>query len=673
MKRNNELTTKVKYFSVENKGDDRLNSRTIKILRELMANSQPITSGHLAHMLDVTSRTVRDDIKILDHSLQQQGAKIKSIRGTGYELIIEDDQHFRQFLNQILKSETDSHQLLDSPDARIKYLVRRLLLAEHYLKLDDLCDEMHVSKSTIQSDLRTVKTILKKYDILIDKKPNYGLKAIGTEVKLRFAMSEYIFDRDETGSKSIWQEQLTTIADANEDQLNKVWTVIINQIKDNHISLSDIAINNLFIHIAIAYNRIKSGHHVSIVNKDLNEITNQKEYRVAHQIVSQAEQILAVRFPTEEIAYIAIHLLGTKMVSQTNLSQEDIGMIMETSIQDITQKILLAIEEKMHLGIRHDKELIIGLGLHLKPAINRKKYGMNVRNPMLNDIKLNYPLAFEAAIVAGMVLENEKNIEIDENEIGYLALHIGAAIERKKMQSGPMRCYIVCASGLGSAHLIMYKLKSVFGSRIEILGTTEYYKIQQIPFNQTDFIISSVPIKEQIPVPVIEVNAILADKDIEKIEAFVEDDVTSVFEYIKSDLLFLNKEFQSKDELLSFLVDQIRKKTTLPDNYLDLIHEREEIAPTAYGNLIAIPHPITAQADHTFLTLCTLKKPIDWADKRVQFVCLLNVEKDSKEDLQNMYEMLSKMVDNPQLIRRLISCDNYRDFINTIINQNSSG
>lgn len=636
-----------------------------------MASDKPITSEYLAHVLDVTSRTIREDIKGLDYELRKHGARIKSTRGTGYELIIEDDLDFRQYLNQFVEGQIDGDHLLNSPDARVQYLLKKFLLSEHYLKLDELCDEMHISKSTIQSDLRQVKKLLDKHDITLDKKPNYGLKAIGNEVKLRFAMSEYIFDRSRSASTTIWQDQLTRIADINAEQLEQIWMLLINEIREHKISLSDIAINNLFIHIAIAYKRIKSGHHVSLITQDIDEITKQREYRVAQNIVTAAERILGVTFPTVEVAYIAIHLLGTKMVSQTNMSETTIETIMDQPIQSMTTQILDALEAKMHLGIRHDKELIIGLGLHLKPAINRYKYGMNVRNPMLNDIKQNYTLAFEAGIVAGLVLEELMGVAIDENEIGYIALHIGAAIERKKMQTGPIRCFIVCASGLGSAHLIKYKLKSQFGSRIEILGTTEYYKLQQVPFDKTDFIVSSVPIHQDVPVPVIEVNAILTEKDIVKIEAFVEEDVNSVFEYIREDLLFLSKPLQTKEDVLTFLVKQLQDKVALPNNYLDLVYERESIAPTAYGNLIAIPHPITAQTNVTCLTICTLKKPIDWAGNRVQFVCLLNVEKDSKEDLQNMYEMLGKMVDNPALIQSLTQCTSYREFINTLIALNN--
>ncbi|NRK74294.1 PRD domain-containing protein, partial [Salmonella enterica subsp. enterica serovar Typhi] len=148
-----------------------------------------------------------------------------------------------------------------------------------------------------------------------------------------------------------------------------------------------------------------------------------------------------------------------------------------------------------------DEELIFGMSMHLKPAVNRIKYGMNIRNPMLQEIKNNYPLAYEAGIIAGLAIKEYTEIEMDENEIGYLALHIGAAMERKKLHSGPKRCLVVCASGLGTAQLIYYRLKSYFGSNLEVIGTTEYYMLDQYNLNEIDFIVSSIPIKESFAVP----------------------------------------------------------------------------------------------------------------------------------------------------------------------------
>ncbi|WP_158634058.1 BglG family transcription antiterminator [Radiobacillus deserti] len=349
------------------------------------------------------------------------------------------------------------------------------------------------------------------------------------------------------------------------------------------------------------------------------------------------------------------------------MSEKEIENVLEDEVYQLTITVLDAIEERLHLGIRHDTELIMGLGLHLKPAINRYRYGMNIRNPMLEDIKVKYQVAFEAGIIAGMALEKHVGAKIDENEIGYLALHIGAAMERRKLESGPKRCLIVCASGMGSAQLLNYKIQAKFGSQIKVLGTTEFYKLNNVDFSEVDFVISSIPIRETLPVPVIEVNTILGEGDLQRIEGFIQDTETNVTQYIKEGLVFLQKPLQTKQEVIEYLVNQVMEKGLAGEGFLEAVLQREEMAPTAFGNSVAIPHPISPLTSQTFLAFCTLDKPITWGDKKVQFVCLLSVEKESNENFQNMYDMLGNIVDNEEIVQRLLKAKTYTEFLRTLL------
>ncbi|GIO23473.1 hypothetical protein J11TS1_20540 [Oceanobacillus sp. J11TS1] len=224
---------------------------------------------------------------------------------------------------------------------------------------------------------------------------------------------------------------------------------------------------------------------------------------------------------------------------------------------------------------------------------------MNIRNPMLEEIKKNYSLAFEAAISAGITIGKEMEVEIDENEVGYIALHIGAAIERRKLMSEAKRCLIVCASGFGTAQLIYYKLKNQFGKELDVVGTTEYYKLRDYNLNDIDFIVSSIPISDVL-VPVIQVNAILGDNDLIKIGQFVGEKSHSINTYFDEKLTFLRKKNQTMEEVLSFLNDELIKEGLVDDTFLEAVYEREEIAPTSYGNFVAIPHPITPKTEKLF-------------------------------------------------------------------------
>ncbi|HLS09400.1 transcription antiterminator, partial [Lentibacillus sp.] len=453
-----------------------LNTRMKHILRELMASESPLTGAYLASVNQVTARTTRNDVKNLNKIVSEYGAQIHTVMGKGYQLKVIDDHKFRRFLRENLSEEEAIDNLVPSlPEERTAYLIKRFLLSNGYLKLDDLADEIYVSRSTIQNDLKNVKKVLDHYDIHLESKPNHGLKAVGDELKLRFCMAEYIFDRSEEISDKLPDELFSSFP---KKDMDAVLEIIVDEIKVYDITLSDIAINNLLIHIVIAYKRIKEGHHVSLYHTDFKEIAEQREFQVAERIVKKVERTLDVRFPEEEVAYVAIHLLGTKMVSVPGTSYEkSVDRLINPDTYQLVDAMLEKIEEKMNLKINRDQELMVALGLHLRPAINRYKYGMNIRNPMLEDIKRNYPLAYEAGIIAALAIEEHTGSEINENEIGYLALHIGAAMERRKMKKEPKRCLIVCASGLGSARLLYYRIKSKFEGKLEVLGTTEYYKL----------------------------------------------------------------------------------------------------------------------------------------------------------------------------------------------------
>lgn len=643
--------------------DDRIEA----ILRELMGSNSPITGKHLANRLNVSSRTIRDDIKVINDELCDFGACIHSKRGVGYELIIDEPTRFRTYLNTLTQDAEQQTIVPTTPDNRLAYIIRRFLLAENHIKLDDLADEIHVSKSTLQVDLKEVKEKLNTYSLSLTSRPGYGMKLEGSELNRRFAMSEYLFDRERLSPDLMWMDQLTTVADLTQRELDSVWALLLEQLRINQVTLSDIAINNLFVHIIIAHKRVKEGHHIALIDQDIASIKTKREFFVAHDIVKVVEKALGVSFPKIEVIYIAIHLLGTKLVSEDRSVNQEIETVMDEEVHALTLDMLEAVEDRFSLGIKNDRELIIGLGLHLKPAINRYTFGMTIRNPMLEDIKNNYPLAFEAGIIAAIALDEKLGVSIDENEVAYLALHIGAAIERKKAENRPKQCYIVCASGVGSAQLIKYRIEAAFRSQINVLGTTEYYKIKDIPFDKTDFIISSVPVKEVLPIPVIEVNAILGQKDLSKIEQYVSFEEKSITDYFPEENVFLDQKLSSKEEVIEFLADYAKTVDELPDDYTQLIYEREEIAPTAYGNMIAVPHPISPQTSKTFLTVCTLTKPIEWVDRKVQFVCLLNVEKNSQEDLQDMYKILSRIVNDEKLIQKLIKSKSYHEFIQTIL------
>ncbi|GAA4719591.1 BglG family transcription antiterminator [Brevibacillus fulvus] len=642
-----------------------LTARMSMIVRELLAADTTVTSEYLARVIQVTSRTVRNELKDLDQLLAKHGAAIKSVRGTGYQLVIHDQQQFRQLLKETMENQHFPGLPPNLPEERVQYLIKRLLFADGYIKLEALADELFISKSTLQNDLRAVKKLLQSYEITLEKRPNYGLKIKGEEMKLRFCMAEYLGNR--TSSE---QDLVNSFADIlSSEQINVIRQVILEHVQSSQISLSDVQLQNLIVHIAIACKRIQNGNHVALIADEVKHLSKSNEYQAAAKIVADIEKRLEIAFPAVETAYIAIHLLGTKILSHPALEDGELQSLVDQEILQLGMEILEVIDQDLGLGIKHDRELLLGICLHLKPAINRHRFGMNLRNPMLDAIKSNYPVAFEAAVLAGVVLKRRMEMDIHENELGYLALHIGAAMERKKLNLQPKRCIIVCASGVGSARLLYYKLKAKFGGTLDIVGTTEYYKLAQVALHDLDFVISTIPISMQLPIPIIQVNAILGDSDLSKIESAIGEKSEPNGDYLRPELVFLQQKLETREEVLRFLTGQLQRLGLVDDHFLQKVWERERVSPTCFGNLVAIPHPITPQTDSTFWAICTLQKPIIWEEKRVQLVCLLCVQKNSSEDLQKMYKLLATLVDDSTLVQQLLKCKSYASFLEAFYHQ----
>jgi lichenan operon transcriptional antiterminator len=633
-----------------------LNTRMTVIIRELMKADTPVTSDYLAKVLDVTSRTIRNDVRELESIVKDFGAEVKSIRGTGYQLLVHDDHMFRQLLQEAADNKLEKNgEIPTLPEDRVRYVIKRLLLTEEYIKLETIADELFISKSTLQNDFKDVKDVFRRYGITLESKPNFGLKVNGEEFKLRLCIADQIFENIENDMELDHKNVFL------KEDLNTIREIVLDRIILHNIALSDIGLNNLVIHIAIAFNRIKNEKYVSMVTNELAELKKQKQYKVAEEIVLKLERELGVSFPETEIAYVTIHLLGTKMVTELHLDETEIQSIIDQQIYDIVTEIIDTVDEELCLHIKDDQELFVALSLHLRPAIHRFHYGINLPNPLLDDIKAKYPAAFQAAVIAGMVLKRKLNIEINENEMGYLALHLGAAMENQKIDNRPKKCMIVCASGVGSARLLASKIQAKFGSKIEIVGTTDFYKLGRIPVHSLDFLISTIPIPKQLPIPVIQVNTILGGNDLEKIETVIMQLPNQKLKYLKEELVFLQQNFDTKEEVLKFLGDKLKSIGLVDDHYLDSVLEREALSPTSYGNFVAIPHPITPKTDSTFWTICTLQKPIDWGGKRVQLICLLNVEKNSTTDLQSMYDLLVQIIDDSQVVQQLIKCKTFKE------------
>lgn len=105
------------------------------ILMELM-NHETMSGNDLSHFIQMSTRTVRTIIKTINEDIV--GAKI--ISGTfGYKLSIDDPEIFLQYLQQ--------DNVTQDAQSRFDYLFQRFIDNQNYIKIDDLCEELYLSRT----------------------------------------------------------------------------------------------------------------------------------------------------------------------------------------------------------------------------------------------------------------------------------------------------------------------------------------------------------------------------------------------------------------------------------------------------------------------------------------------------------------------------------------------
>lgn len=629
--------------------------RMLKIL-ERLSQSEYVSSGKLATVLGLSSKTILNEVREINKRLQVVKATIEVKPKLGCRLTISDNELYQKFLSS-LKSST-ANEIPSTPEQRVRYMIVRLLKASDWVKIEDLCEELYVSQSSLSKDLKEVRKYFVKYNLKIESKSNYGMRIIGSEFDVRLCLVSIVTDEN---TKYFDQDILT-----EEDQDNiAIIRIILDQVfEEVDFQIADISYFNLVFHILSSLKRVSEGHFAQITEKQLILFKQKKEFYISKRIMEEVYNKFRISSNKidEESAYIAIHLEAKRTVEIDNLKK---NIVITDEINEMVSLMLNEVKAIYYIDFTDDFDLRMMLALHLIPFNVRMKHDLVLRNPLLKDIKEQYTFAFNLAVAASDVLRKHFNKSIEEEEIGYFALHFNLALERKKSDIVKKSILIVCGTGRGTAQLLLYRFKENFGKYLKNIYTSDVLSLKNKDFSDIDYVVTTVPLEMEIPVPILEIKSLMGETDIRNVQKFLTKKNTSFVEkYFSSDLFFRNVEASTKEEVIQYMVDRIREvRTDIGDDFYDAVLKREGQATTEFGNLIAIPHPYRAMSKDTFVCVCILKRPIVWDKKKVQLIYMTSMETNTDRDLMTFYKVTSKMLVSNDYVKEILNTKSFQYMI----------
>lgn len=625
---------------------------------ELLQSGQYLTAAEMADKIQVSEKTIRTREKQLDSLVSQHGGVIHAKQRKGYRLEIVDSQTFTQWIDS---SRNQQNCLPSNSSQRIMYLLGYLLCRPEYVKLEDLCQRLYISRNTLTADLKQAEYIFHLYHLKIDRRPNHGIRLVGEEFDHRLCMANCLVKQNLSNSKI-------------HPHLEQIAPILMEVSRNCKLKLSENAFESLVVHIFVASHRITGGHPIQMSQEMKERVSSSlhtSALQAAKEIATALSQDNLVFSPDEEL-YLAIHI-GGKSASDTP-GKYGSGIVISSQCDETVLEMLQAVYEVNKLDFRNNLELRMSLNQHLVPMDIRMKYGIPLQNPMLDQIKREYSMAYTLAATACTALSKHYACSISEDEVGYIAILFALAIEKMDKAVSKKNIILVCVSGRGTSQLFMYKYKQAFGKYLDQIYECSLFDLENFDYQgkKIDYVFTTIPLSLNLPVPVFEVSLFLDNQEVDSYRRLFERGGNDfLLQYYDPALFLPHLQADNKEEALKKICHHIAQFRDIPDDFFQWVWKREEMGQTDFGNLVAIPHPSKIITKEKFVMAAILEKPIWWGHNLVQVVLLMSMSQEEDRDIERFYQVTTNFMFNPQGVQRLIASPTFAQLLDVLTDYDS--
>ncbi|EGT3782855.1 PRD domain-containing protein [Clostridioides difficile] len=611
-----------------------------------------IDSSTLANYLNVSTRSIRK--------------YVNEINSTG-EFILSSKKGYKVNLNNNCQTKVDSSENI-SPDNRLNLILKELIVNSNGINIFDLSEELFVSPATIEGDIVKANKFIGSYNLKI-KQSKFLLKLIGNESAKRKLMSSIIFK--ETGSDFLSLFDVQKIY--QEYNLTKLKENIIYILKKYNLFINEYAINNILLHLMITIDRIKKNNYIESVEV-VNYIDNNNDISISRDISNFLESEYNITLTSAELYYLVFQLTNkTTVLNYHEMDTKSLPNYIDEHFVKLTKKIIKNVYD-LYLIDLSDEEFVVKFTLHVKNLISRAKNNQVLRNQIPQKLKDSYPLIYDISVYICNQIQTLENVDIDEDEISYISLHVGSFFDRQKLLEDKVLCALITPNYYDLQFKIVRDLEKRFNESIEIIQI--FSDTHNLDFdNKVDMVITTLPINNRCPIPFVYVNPYLNRKDYDNIQSKftqIKDrknilTVQNHLEMYFSESLFMkNIYLDSAKDYIKFMGNILYENKYVKPNYIDDVLIREKMSSTAFNNNVAIPHSMKMDALKTGVCLIVNDKPVKWGEEKVQIIAMIPINEKEKEKFNYIFESFIEILSEWNNVKELTKADNYSSFMNRI-------
>lgn len=612
---------------------EKLDDRKVLMLSALEKSDVSIID--LSNALSVSEKTIKNEIQILNHELKD-GAYIYLKNGL-ISLFIYNLDNYNTIKNKEILSKND----FTNPKLRI-FNITKKLLNYNDVQLDDLAEEMNISKSTLTKDIKLANEGLSQYGLKIYGKPNVGINLMGEELDKRYFILENQYDYMIGKAKfedeyNIFLYNLLIRYFINEDTYQ-------NLIKFFHISLD----------------RLRKGNTLEF-NFDKTALYGFEDYNeISQQIKIYVNKIEEIRLSNSEINFILIPLLANRTSSHINYNSNSDEIV---GISDLTNKIFKRIKNQMDISVDLG-EITENFTYHIYYLLNRIKLNYNIENPLSETIKNEYKVAYKMSEIAAEVIFEEKNKVINESEKSFLASYFQIYLF-DKLNSSPVNQFNIAIVDKNKKEAV--EILPLIQERFNRINATDYFRnVSEMPFNKNyDLILTTEPIHSNnvLYIPSGFYNKKLIRKELDdfyfKQSVFKKDKSLKslIFTELRENNFYIGQSKDYETNLVRML-EYLEKIEIVDEDFTNAILLRESESSTKFSDQLAFPH---VKSNEFILSLGL------FPNSQIKVIIIVGIPSDDDTLIINLYDEIVTLATDNDFLNNVDKVKNYRQLMEFII------
>lgn len=630
----------------------------MKQILDYIIDGEIVSTGKIAKEVGISEKSVRNRLNDLDDFLRENefGTIQRKPRvGIWLETTQEQKTALYNSINMKKKDLTEKYNPRERMTETLKIFFH--LWPWQKITTQKLAEQLYLSVPTVLKVLKECENWLDKYNIKLVNERGKGYCLKGEESSYRIALKNLIMEK-----KSIEEIKKNLdyfFTNINVDTMEKCIIRAENAWK-NHFT--DESFYEILIYCCLAYKRKEFGYPLvgTYDKEELELLQKYNEYEFTIAIFKEVEDEFHVRFTEEDVLFLSIQILCSKFIgfSEENVTLGQVKKY-DNKLLEFVDKLLAVIGNILDMDFSKDQKLKESLILHLRPTIFRLRYGTPEKNDLSEFIKLEYKQVFRASWAISILFDEYYNLQITEDEIGYIVLYIQAAIERRFTQ---YKAVFLTNANMGHAQLIKEKIGKVIPEITE-MSFVSTHDFRLMNYKDADIIISQTKMKEKDKRIVVIPN-LLSEKGVLNLRNHLKK-LNSKFKETEKyfspaccllfspELIFVEDKVNSKEEILKLMSDAMERKGFVTEKFFSTVMERESKTTTSIGNGVSLPHGSPTEVNESKVAIAILKEPIMWDNELVQIIFLLGFKMITKEEIhriQLFYKEYVSLIENEEAL-----------------------